>query len=185
MNCLYHSPVNFRKGRMESFFTCTHFCPMYGEVTLQCQNFSFMNGSDDGELSHEIWYAYHLLSIILYSIYWHPSVICVLCTDCILGWLLHYLPSLHILPFVGGCIHCIEMYIKSATGKKQWKALKILICMAELICLLHRKNTGCGQLWTITVLCIIYFVVVIRFQKQTEQPYEYLSSYPVNNSIDL
>jgi hypothetical protein len=35
---------------MESFFTCAHFCPTYGEVTLQCQDFTFMNGSDGGEL---------------------------------------------------------------------------------------------------------------------------------------
>jgi len=42
---------------METFFTCAHFCPTYDEVTLQCQNFTFMRGSDDGELmgqSHEI-----------------------------------------------------------------------------------------------------------------------------------
>ena len=42
---------------MESFFACAHFCPTYGEITLQSQNFTFMNGSDDGELrgqSHEI-----------------------------------------------------------------------------------------------------------------------------------
>jgi len=42
---------------MESFFTCAHFCPTYGQVTLQSQNFTFMNGSDDGELRgqmHEI-----------------------------------------------------------------------------------------------------------------------------------
>jgi hypothetical protein len=52
---------------MESFFTCAHFCPPYGEVTLQCQNITFMNGSDDGELRgqcHEIRYAYHLFCII-------------------------------------------------------------------------------------------------------------------------
>jgi len=35
---------------MESFFTCAHFYPMYGEVTLQCQNFTFMSGFVDGEL---------------------------------------------------------------------------------------------------------------------------------------
>jgi len=35
---------------MESCFTCAHFCPTYGEVTLQSQNFTFMNGSVDGEL---------------------------------------------------------------------------------------------------------------------------------------
>jgi len=35
---------------MESFLSCTHFCSAYGEVTLQCQNFTFMNGSDDGAL---------------------------------------------------------------------------------------------------------------------------------------
>ena len=46
LNCLCHSPVNFSKGSMESFFACAHFCPIYGEVTLQCQNFTFMNGSD-------------------------------------------------------------------------------------------------------------------------------------------
>ena len=50
LNCLYYSPVNFSRGSMESFFTCAHFCPTYGEVTLQCQNFTFMSGSDDGEL---------------------------------------------------------------------------------------------------------------------------------------
>ena len=57
---------------MESFSTFAHFCPTYGEVPLQCQNFTFMNVSEDGELrgqSCEIWYAYHLLSRILYSIY--------------------------------------------------------------------------------------------------------------------
>jgi len=57
---------------MESFFTCVHFCPTYGEDPLQCQNFTFMNGSDDSELMGqicEIWYAYHLLSTILYFIY--------------------------------------------------------------------------------------------------------------------
>jgi len=72
---------------MESFFICAHFCPAYGEVTLQCQNFTFMNGSDDDELreqSHEIWYAYNSLSRIWYSIYWHLSIICVLCMDCFL-----------------------------------------------------------------------------------------------------
>ena len=87
LNCLYHSPVNFSKRSMESFFTCAHFCLTYGEVTLQCQNITFMNGSDGGDLrgqSHEIWYAYHLLCIILYSIYWHHLLIRVLCTDCIL-----------------------------------------------------------------------------------------------------
>jgi len=35
---------------MESFFTSAHFCPVCGEVILQCQNFTFMNLSDDGEL---------------------------------------------------------------------------------------------------------------------------------------
>jgi len=62
LNFLYHSPVNFSKGSMESFFTCAHFCPTYGEVTPQFQNITFMNLSEDGELrgqSHEIWYAYH------------------------------------------------------------------------------------------------------------------------------
>ena len=54
---------------MESYFTCTHFCPAYGEVTLQCQYLTFVNGSDDGELSREISYAYHLLGIILYCSY--------------------------------------------------------------------------------------------------------------------
>ena len=51
-----HSQVKFSKGSTESFFTCARFCPTYGEVTLQCQNFTFMNGSDGGELmgqSHE------------------------------------------------------------------------------------------------------------------------------------
>jgi hypothetical protein len=41
---------------MESFFTCAHFCPTCGDVTLQCENFTFKNGSDGGELmgqSHE------------------------------------------------------------------------------------------------------------------------------------
>jgi len=41
---------------MEIFLTCAHFCPTYGEVTLQCENFTFKNGSDGGELmgqSHE------------------------------------------------------------------------------------------------------------------------------------
>jgi hypothetical protein len=66
LNCLCHSPVNFFKGSMENLFTCAHFCPAYGEVTLQCQNITFMNGSDDCELrgqSHELRYAYHLLCI--------------------------------------------------------------------------------------------------------------------------
>jgi len=70
LNCLYHSPVNFSKGSTESFFTCAHFCPTYGEVTLQSQNFTFMNGSDDGELrgqSREILYAYHLLTYLLHG----------------------------------------------------------------------------------------------------------------------
>jgi hypothetical protein len=96
---------------MESSFPSAHFCPTYGEITLQCQNFTFMNGSDDGEVrgqSCEIWYACHLLSIILYSIYWHSSVICVLCTDCILVLTVAYLSSLHVLPFVGGYIHSIS-----------------------------------------------------------------------------
>jgi hypothetical protein len=53
INCLYHSPVNFSKGSMESYFTCTHFCPAYREVTLQCQYLTFMNGYD-GELSPKI-----------------------------------------------------------------------------------------------------------------------------------
>jgi len=35
---------------MEIYFPCGHFCLMYGEVVLQCQNCTFMNGSDDGEL---------------------------------------------------------------------------------------------------------------------------------------
>jgi len=48
-----NSSVNFSKESMESFFTCAHFCPMYGEVTLQCQNFTFRNGSDDGELRRQ------------------------------------------------------------------------------------------------------------------------------------
>jgi len=42
---------------MKSFFTCAHFCRTYGEVTLQSQNFTFLKGSDDGELRgqmHEI-----------------------------------------------------------------------------------------------------------------------------------
>ena len=84
---LYHSPVNFNKGGIESFFTCAHFCPTYGEVTLQCQNFTFMHGSDDGEKrgqSHEIWYAYSLRCIIVYCIYWQCSVMRVLCIYCIL-----------------------------------------------------------------------------------------------------
>jgi len=50
LNCLCHSPVNFSKGSMESFLACPHFCPVYGEFTLQYQNFTFKNGSDDGEL---------------------------------------------------------------------------------------------------------------------------------------
>jgi hypothetical protein len=123
---------------MEIFFACAHFCPTYGEVfffylgpsclssrstsalkaycaygevTLQCQNFTFMSGSDDGELrgqNCEIWYAYILLSITLYSVYWHPSVMCVLVLTAFWCWLLHCLPCLHILPFVGVCIHWIS-----------------------------------------------------------------------------
>jgi hypothetical protein len=31
----------------------------------------------------KLWWAYHLLSIILYCIYWHGTVICVLCIDCV------------------------------------------------------------------------------------------------------
>ena len=31
----------------------------------------------------KFWWAYHLLSIILYCIYWHATVICVLCIDCV------------------------------------------------------------------------------------------------------
>jgi len=111
LNCLYHSPVNFSKGGMESFFTCAHFCPTYGEVTLQCQNITFMNGSDDGELrgqSHEIWYAYHLLCIIF--IFYSPTPFINMCP---VYWL-HFDASCciiflaNILPFVGGCIHCIS-----------------------------------------------------------------------------
>jgi hypothetical protein len=45
-----YCPVNFSKGCMKSFFTCAHFCPTYDEGTLQCHNFTFMNGSHDGEL---------------------------------------------------------------------------------------------------------------------------------------
>jgi hypothetical protein len=33
----------------KSFFTCAHFCPTYGEVTLQCQDFTSMDGSGAGE----------------------------------------------------------------------------------------------------------------------------------------
>jgi len=111
LNCLCHSPVNFNKASMESFFACAHFCPVYGEVTLQCQNFTFMNGSDDGELtgqSHEILYANHLLCIIFifYSLTPLSNMYCVL--TAFWCWLLHYLPSLHILPIVGGCIYCIS-----------------------------------------------------------------------------
>jgi len=54
---------------MESYLTSTHFCSAYGEVTLQCQYLTFMNGSDDGELSHEISFAYHSFGIILYCSY--------------------------------------------------------------------------------------------------------------------
>jgi hypothetical protein len=72
---------------VQCFFTCAHFCPTYSEVTLPCQNFTFMQSSDDREMrgkSREIWCAYYLLSIILCCIYWHPSIMCVLCIDCIL-----------------------------------------------------------------------------------------------------
>jgi hypothetical protein len=37
--------------------SCTHFCPSYGEVALQCEDFTFMDGYDsDGKrgLSLEI-----------------------------------------------------------------------------------------------------------------------------------
>ena len=109
MNRLYRSLVNFSKGSMECFFACAHFWPTCGEVTLRCQNFTFMTGSDDYELRGQncaIWYAYHLLCIILYSIYWQPfsNMSCVL--TAFWCWL-NYLSSLNILPFVGGCIHCI------------------------------------------------------------------------------
>jgi hypothetical protein len=35
---------------MEIPFPCAHFCPAYGEVVLQFQNSTFVNGSVDGEL---------------------------------------------------------------------------------------------------------------------------------------
>jgi len=150
MNCLYHSPVNFSKGSMESFFTCAHFCPTYGKVTLQCQNFTFMNGSDDGNLmgqSHEIWYVYHLLSIILYSIYWHPYVSCI--WSAFWCWLLHYLPSLHILPFVSGCINNISsvhsadcctylVYLVALTGYLVTCVSFLSLYLAHLLVLLSR-----------------------------------------------
>ena len=61
--------MNFSKESMESYLTSTHFCSAYGEVTLQCQYLTFMNGSDYGELSHEISFAYHSFGIILYCSY--------------------------------------------------------------------------------------------------------------------
>jgi hypothetical protein len=80
--CLYYSPVNFSKGNMGSSFPCAHFCPTYGEVTLQCQNFTFMNWSDDGELrgqSCEIWYTYNLLTYSMeQSPSWEAKLVCSL-----------------------------------------------------------------------------------------------------------
>ena len=100
---------------MESFFTCAHFCPMYGEVTLQCQNFTFMNGSDDGELrgqSCEIWYAYQLLCVIFifYSLTPFSNM-------CPVYWLLHYLTHLALcrwlilLHFL--CSWCVLLHLVS------------------------------------------------------------------------
>jgi len=88
-------------------------CPTYGEGTLLCQNFTFMNGSDDAKLrrqSREIWYAYHLLSVTFIFYLLTPfSNMCPVYCVC-WCWLLHYLPSWHILPFVDGCIHCIPCF---------------------------------------------------------------------------
>lgn len=44
--------------------------------------------------------AYHLFSIILYFIYWHATVMCVLCTAAFRCWVLHHLPCLQNLPFL-------------------------------------------------------------------------------------
>jgi hypothetical protein len=35
-------------------------------------------------LTVKLWCIYHLVSIILYYIYWHPTIVWVLCIDCIL-----------------------------------------------------------------------------------------------------
>ena len=67
---------------MESLFICANFCPTYGEVTQQFQNFTFMNVSDEGELreqSCEICYAFNFLSIIF--IFYSPTPFSNMCTD--------------------------------------------------------------------------------------------------------
>jgi len=38
---------------MKCSVTCTHFSPTYGEVTLLCQNFTFMHGSDNDEVREQ------------------------------------------------------------------------------------------------------------------------------------
>ena len=64
MNIEYPIPQSskFQSGgygllSVKCFFSCIHFCPIYGYVTLQCKNFTFVHGSDNDEVrgqSHEI-----------------------------------------------------------------------------------------------------------------------------------
>ena len=36
------------------------------------------------DIAVKLWCTYRVASIILYCTYWHPAIVCVLCTDCIL-----------------------------------------------------------------------------------------------------
>jgi hypothetical protein len=60
-------------------------------------NLTFVHGSDDEEVRGRVvklWYASHLLTIILCCVYWHATVICVLCIDCVV--VLTFVSSLRI-----------------------------------------------------------------------------------------
>jgi hypothetical protein len=115
LNCLYHSSVNFNNGSMDY---CQWKVSLPMHIFVQHMERSLCNVRTShllmglmmvkwGGRVLKLWCEYHLLSIILYFIYWHLSVIYVLCIlTAFWCWLLHHLPSLHILPFVGGRIHC-------------------------------------------------------------------------------
>jgi len=49
------SPVlnQYRLLSVKCSVTCTHFSPTYGEVTLLCQNFTFMCVSDNDEVREQ------------------------------------------------------------------------------------------------------------------------------------
>ena len=140
---------------MKCFFTSTHFCPTYGEVILQCQNFAFiMHGSDYAkwEGSHEITmcipFTYN------FRLYWHPTIICVLCIDCIL-----VLTSIIFLVYTSCHLYVVVFF-----------SLPVLILQTCTQMAFHLAVTGYLLTYVSFILLCLVHLFVILSQIKVQQP---------------